>query len=174
MFIAASPSRSTPSSLFFGPCHLIEGVIAVSQEPEATGPGIVVLSSTLQLLHMNRRALVLLNQLEHTGQSVGAEWALTAPLHQHCQDIIETLQARLGSNSWEQFQQCRMIGNSTNTILLKGFGLPDQRGLSYSRIVLLLSPHNQASMPGISRRESLDEISESGTFGADPPRAIGM
>ena len=146
----------------------------MSQEPEATGPGIVVLSSSLQVLHMNRRALVLLNQLEHTGQIVGAEWALTAPLHQHCQDIIETLQARLAANNWEQFQQYRMIGNPTNTILLKGFGLPDQRGLSYSRIVVLLSPHNQASMPGISRRESPKEISESDHFGADSPRAIGM
>jgi hypothetical protein len=174
MFIAASPSRSTPSSLFFGPCHLIEGVIAVSQEPEATGPGIVVLSSSLQVLHMNRRALVLLNQLEHTGQSIGTEWVLTEPLHQHCQDIIETLQARLGASNWEQFQQYRMIGNPTNTILLKGFGLPDQRGLSYSRIVVLLSPHNQGSMPGISRRESPKEISESDHFGADSPRAIGM
>jgi len=146
----------------------------VSQEPEAICAGIVVLSSTLQVLHMNRRALVLLNQLQHTGQSAGVERALTAPLRQHCHDIIETLQARLGSNNWERFQQNRMIGGSTNTILLKGVGLPDQRGLSYSRIVLLLSPHNQTSMPEISRRDSLDEISESGTFGADPPRTIGM
>ena len=99
----------------------------MSQEPEATGPGIVVLSSTLQVLHMNRRALALLNQLQHTGQSAGVERALTAPLHQHCHDIIETLQARLGSNNWERFQQNRMIGGSTNTILLKGVG-PLTRG----------------------------------------------
>jgi len=116
----------------------------VSQEPEATGPGIVVLSSTLQVLHMNRRALVLLNRLGHTGQSAGVERTVAAPLHQHCRDIIETLQARLKSNNWEQFQQYSTIGGSTNRILLKGFGLPDQRGLSYSRIVVLLSPHNQA------------------------------
>ncbi len=100
----------------------------MNQEQETTGPGIVVLSSSLQVLHMNRRAMALLTQLERTGQSIGTEWALTAPLHQHCQDIIETLQARLGANNWEQFQQYRMIGNSTNTILLKGFGLPDQQG----------------------------------------------
>jgi len=127
----------------------------VSQEHEATGPGIVVLSPSLQVLHMNRRALVLLNQLEHTGQSVVAERTVAAPLHQHCQDIIETLQARLKSNNWEQFQQYSMIGGSTNTILLKGFGLPDQRGLSYSRIVVLLSPHNQAPTPEI-RNEVLE------------------
>jgi hypothetical protein len=56
----------------------------VNQEQESTGPGIVVLSPSLQVLHMNRRAMDLLNQLEHTTQSTGAERAVAAPLHQHC------------------------------------------------------------------------------------------
>jgi hypothetical protein len=117
----------------------------VNQEQEATGPGIVVLSPSLQVLHMNRRAMALLNQLEDIAQSIGAERAVAAPLHQHCRDIIETLQARLGSNNWQQFQQCRMIGDSTHSILLNGFGLPDRRGLPHSRIVMLLSPHTHGA-----------------------------
>ena len=123
-------------------------------EQEPTGPGIVVLSPSLQVLFMNRRALVLLNQLEHTAQNIGTERDVAAPLHQHCQDIIETLQARLGSNNWEQFQQYRTIGDSPHSILLKGFGLPDRRGLSHSRIVMQLSPHTAQSIPEISREES--------------------
>jgi len=146
----------------------------VNQEQEVTGPGIVVLSSSLVVLHMNRRAMALLTQLERTAQSIGTECALTAPLHQHCQDIIETLQARLGSNNWDQFQQYRTIGDSCHTILLKGFGLPDRRGLHHSRILILLSPHTPASMPGISGREFPEEISESGHMGLDSPRGIGM
>ena len=146
----------------------------MNQEQEATGPGIVVLSPSLQILHMNRRATALLNQLECTAQSIGAEQAVAAPLHQHCQDIVETLQARLGSNKWEQFQQYRTIGDSTHSILLKGFGLPDSRGLAHSRIVILLSPHTPVPMPGISRMESLEETSESSHLGGDPPSAIGM
>ena len=127
----------------------------MNQEQESTGPGIVVLSPSLQVLHMNRRAMDLLNQLEHTAQSTGAERAVAAPVHQHCQDIIETLQARLESNNWEQFQQYRTIGDSTHSILLKGFGIPDRRGLPHSRIVLLLSPHTPAPLPGI-RKEVLE------------------
>ena len=146
----------------------------MNQEQEVTGPGIVVLSPSLQVLHMNRRAMALLNQLEHTAQSIGAERAVAAPLHQHCQDIIETLQARLESNNWEQFQQYRTIGNSTHSILLNGFGLPDRRGLPHSRIVILLSPHTPVPMPGISRRECSGEIFESGQLGADSPPAVGM
>src|SRR5262245_6304867 len=121
--------------------HLNEGAITVNQEEQATGPGIVVLSPSLQVLHMNRRARVLLNQLGHAIQGVGAERAVAAPLHQHCQDIIETLQLRLESNNWERFQQYCTIGASPHSILLKGFGLPDRKGLCYSRIVMLLTPH---------------------------------
>lgn len=141
------------------------------QEDKATGPGIVVLSYSLQVLHVNRQAMALLTQLERTPQSIGAEQAVTEPLHQHCQDIIETLRARLASNNWEQFHQYRTIGDSSHTILLKGFGLPDRRGLSHSRIVVLLSPHTLAPLPAISRRESLNGISESSQLGADSPRA---
>jgi nucleotidyltransferase/DNA polymerase involved in DNA repair len=126
----------------------------VNQEQETTGPGIVVLSPYLEVLFMNRRAMVLLNQLEHTAQSIGTERVVAAPLHQHCQDIIETMRARLSSNNWEQFQQYRTIGDSPQTILLKGFGLPDRRGLSHSRIVMQLSPHTAQSIPEISREES--------------------
>lgn len=146
----------------------------MNQDQEVTGPGIVVLSFSSQVLHMNRRAMALLTQLEHAAQSIGTERALTAPLHQHCQDITEAMQARLAANNWEQFHQYRTIGDSTHTILLRGFGLPDRRGLPHSRILMLLSPHTPALMPGISGRESSEEISESDRFGADSPRAIGM
>jgi len=127
----------------------------VNQEQEATGPGIVVLSPSLQILYMNRRAMALLNQLEYTAQSIGAERAVTAPLHQHCRDIIETLQARLGSNNWEQFRQYRTIGDSIHSILVNGFGIPDRRGLPHSRIVLLISPHTPTLLLEI-RKEVLE------------------
>jgi hypothetical protein len=146
----------------------------VNQEQAATGPGIVVLSSSLQVLHMNRQAIALLTQGEHNALNIGTERAVAAPLRQHCQDIIETLQARLGSNNWEQFHQYSTIGDSTHLILLKGFGLPDRRGLAHFRIVMLLSPHNPASNCGNGRVESPEEISESRHLGADSPRAIGM
>jgi hypothetical protein len=146
----------------------------VNQEQQASAPGIVVLSPSLQVLHMNRRAMVLLDQLGHTAQSIGARQAVAAPLHQHCQDIIGTLQARLESNNWEQFQQFRTIGNSPHTILLKGFGLPDRRGPSYSRIVMLLTPHTAQSMPGIEKGESSDGISERDYLSANSPGEISL
>lgn len=144
----------------------------MNREPETTGLGIVVLSSSLQLLHMNRRAMELLTRLEHTAQSVGTAPALTAPLHQPCQEIIETMQKCLAWNNREQFHHYCTIGNSSYTIALKGFGLLDQRGLPHSRIVMLLYPHTPASIPEISGMESLDRISESSRFEVETSLAI--
>lgn len=146
----------------------------MNREQKATGPGIVVLSSSFEALHVNRRAKALLTQLERTAQSIGTEPAVAAPLHQHCQDIVKAMRVRLASNNWEQFRQYRTIGDSTHTILLKGFGLPDRRGLPHSRIVILLSPQTPVSMPGNSRTESSDWTFESDHLGANSPHAIGM
>jgi hypothetical protein len=143
------------SNLFFMD-HVIvtKGVNEVDQKQEEIGPGVVVLSPSLQVLFINRRAVALLNQLEQTAESIGPNRDLAAPMRQHCQDIIETLEARLSSHNWEQFQQCRTIGDSDHSsIILKGFGIPDRRGLSYSRIVMLLSPLIQP-IPAINGEES--------------------
>ncbi|HSN05066.1 MAG TPA: hypothetical protein VLS44_08775 [Nitrospira sp.] len=114
----------------------------MNHERELTGPGIIVLSSSLEVLHMNRRALALLTQLEDSTKRIGAAQALTAPLHPHGRDILETMQERLASDKWAQFQHDHTIADATHPILVKGFGLPDRRGLSHSRIMMLLSAHN--------------------------------
>jgi hypothetical protein len=126
----------------------------VNQEQEETGPGIVVLSSSLQVLHMNRRATDLLDHFKPAAERLETKPALAEPLHQHCEDIIQTMQARLASNNWERFHHYRVIGEPNHTILLKGFGLPDPRGLPHCRILMLLSPHTSASSPGVSRMKS--------------------
>jgi len=142
----------------------------VNQEQEATGPGIVVLSTTLQVLHMNPRAMGLLDHFKPAAERLETKPALAEPLHQHCEDIIQTMQARLASKNWEVFHLYRVIGEPNHTILLKGFGLPDRRGLSHCRILMLLSPHTTTSMPVISRMKSPEGVSERDRLVADSPR----
>ncbi|HSL06197.1 MAG TPA: hypothetical protein VK901_21995, partial [Nitrospiraceae bacterium] len=48
----------------------------MNPKPETIGPAIVVLSPSLPVIHMNRRARALLNQLTHTAQNIGAEQAV--------------------------------------------------------------------------------------------------
>jgi|CXWL01.1.fsa_nt_gi hypothetical protein len=129
-----------------------EGTSTEHQRQHATTPGIVVLSTSFELLHMNQRALALLTPLNgtvhETAQSIGAKRTVAAPLHQHGQDIIQTMQVRLAANNWEPFHQYSLIGDSSGQILIKGFGLPDRRGAAHSRIVMLLSPHTPAPISG--------------------------
>ena len=133
-----------------------EGTSSVPQRQHTTAPGIVVLSTSFELLHMNQRALALLTPLNETmhetAQSIGAERTVATPLHQHGQDIIQTMQARLAANNWELFHQYSLIGDSTGQILIRGFGLPDRRGAAHSRIVILLSPHTSAPIQDIGNR----------------------
>ena len=144
----------------------------MNQEQEGTGPGIVVLSSSMQVLHMNRRAIDLLNHFKPAAERLETKPALVAPLHRHCKEVIQTLQARLASNNWGQFHQYRVIGEPNHTLLLKGFGLPDRRGLPHCRILMLLSPHSSASSPEISRTKFPEEVSERDRLGADSPPVI--
>lgn len=106
--------------------------------PEAIDPGVVVLSTSLQLLHINHTALSLLQQLQQSAPQPEVDLNLTAPLHAHGQDMITAMHKRLTSSDFTPFHYYRVIGESEHEILLKGFGLPDRRGFSHSRIVMLL------------------------------------
>jgi len=111
--------------------------------PEAIDPGVVVLSASLQLLHINHQAISLLKQVQgSTSQADGAP-NLTAPLHTHGQDIITAMRQRLVSHDFTPFYCYRAIGEPAHQILLKGFGLPNQRGFPHSRIVILLVPQSR-------------------------------
>ena len=120
----------------------------MNQRDEAINPGIVVLSSSLDFLHINKPAIQMLTQLRPSGSQAGADQHLTAPLHSFCREIIAVLQERLTSRSFEPFRQYHAIGDSDRELLVKGFGVPDKRGLPYSRIVLLLSPRETNTTPG--------------------------
>jgi len=111
--------------------------------PEAIDPGVVVLSTSLKLLHINHKALSLLQHLQRSAPQPEANLNLTAPLHAHGQDIITAMHKRLTSSDFTPFHCYRVIGECEHEILLKGFGLPDRRGFPHSRIVMLLVPQSR-------------------------------
>lgn len=120
----------------------------MNQKQETTGPGIVVLSSSLQILHMNQQAKALLAQNVETKRDGNGS------LHQPYQDLLHTLPTRLASKkNWEQLQD-RTIGQSRVTIFVKRFDRPDPISQTHSRIVMLLSPQTQAAMPDTNDSES--------------------
>jgi hypothetical protein len=120
----------------------------MNQKQETPGPGIVVLSSSLQILHMNQRARALLAQNIETKRNGNGSFL------QPYQDLLHTWPTRLASKkNWEQLQD-RTIGDSRVTIFVKRFDRPDPISQTQSRIVLLLSPQAPAAIPETSDGES--------------------
>ena len=109
----------------------------MNQAREAIDPGVVVLSSSLQLLHMNHQAISLLQHLQPE-----ADRDLTSLLHPHSHEISMAMRERLASSNFRPFHSYRAIGDQPHKILLKIFALPDRRGFPHSRIVMLLLPQS--------------------------------
>ena len=121
---------------------------AHSQEPadnladQRAGAGIVVLSSSMQLLHMNRQAAELsklINMAENGGAPAkSAQGVLPAALTELCTEVLKALQVRTEAKDWEQFEVKRIAGNPNQPVLLRGFGLPDRGGIQHARLVVTL------------------------------------
>lgn len=116
------------------------------------GAGIVVLSSSMQLLHMNRQAgelSKLINMTDNGGTPPrAAQGVLPAALTELCSEIIKALQVRTEAKDWEQFEVKRVAGNPKQPILLRGFGLPDKGGIQHARLVV--------TMEELGRRQHLN------------------
>jgi len=119
-----------------------------SQEPadnladQRAGAGIVVLSSSMQLLHMNRQAAELsklINMAENGGAPAkSAQGVLPSALTELCTEVMKALQVRTEAKDWEQFEIKRIAGNPNQPVLLRGFGLPDRGGIQHARLVVTL------------------------------------
>lgn len=109
---------------------------------QRAGPGIVVLSSSLQLLHMNRQASELckkINQAEQTTESPRQAYGvLPTALTELSSEIVKALTVRTEAKDWEQFEVKRLAGATEQPILLRGFGLPDRNGLTSARLVITM------------------------------------
>ena len=109
---------------------------------QRAGPGIVVLSTSMQLLHMNRQAVDLsrkINECEKDSKDGKvASGVLPACLTELSGEIVKALHVRTEAKDWEQFEVKALAGDPDHPILLRGFGLPDRGGIEHSRIVVTM------------------------------------
>lgn len=121
-----------------------------SYADQRAGSGIVVLSASMQLLHMNRQASELakkINAIEHGGNTAKfAHGVLPAVLTELCSEIIKALHIRTEAKDWEQFELKRIAGDPNKPILLRGFGLPDRGGVQNARLVVTLEELGRKKM----------------------------
>jgi DNA-binding CsgD family transcriptional regulator len=104
-----------------------------------SGPGFLMLSSSMQVLHWDRRAWELCRKItllmsEHR---IAAE-TLPLCLTDFAREIIKLMEVRSRPKDWEQFQLRRVIKNGPESIFLSGIGLPELGGLDDSRVLIIL------------------------------------
>ena len=134
----------------------------MNTEREAIGVGIVVLSASLKILHMNQKAMHILAPLAGGATSHNTTPRLITPLHEECQRILSALQDRLQSNSHELVHRDSTIGPSAKSFVVRGFGLVDPRGLQHSRIVFVLTQIPSSARDVFRVQGAGDLVSETG------------
>ena len=92
-----------------------------------------MLSSSMQLLHMNRQATELsklINMAENGGSPAkAAQGASISAYRTLCRNYQSASRSYRGKD-WEQFEVKRIAGNPNQPVLLRGFGLPDRGGIN--------------------------------------------
>jgi DNA-binding NarL/FixJ family response regulator len=129
-----------------------------------TGPGIVVLSVTMQLLYMNQVAHDLTRQIHAAGQTKGpssaAHGVLPTALTELCRAVIDALKEKTEAKDWEQFHVTRIAASADGAILLRGFGLPDSGGLSRARIVVTIEPLGRQEQQKIEQAQERYQLTD--------------
>jgi hypothetical protein len=124
---------------------------------QSEGPGIVVLSQVLEVLHMNRQAVKLASllhpikpdgQLPNNGAGV-----LPPPLTDLAGKILNLLRSRHERSEKGQVEIRYSANGSDAPVHIRGVGVPDRHGVKQVRIVLILTD--------ASANHSLRESSES-------------
>ena len=116
------------------------------------GPGILILSTSNQLLYKDRRAWEMCADINRSaGKS--ANGVLPTTIVELCGEINKLLQVWTDAKDWEQIRINRVIGSPDRPLLLSGLGLPDRHGLQ-SRILI--------TMEEIGRRQGaiLDQVKD--------------
>ena len=107
------------------------------------GPGIVVLSHVLEVLHMNRQAVKLASLLG-PAQADGhlpthATRILPAPLTDLAGKILIMLRSRHDRSEMGQIEIRHAANESDRPVDIRGVGVPDRHGAAHARIVFILT-----------------------------------
>ena len=106
-------------------------------------PGIVVLSPSLQVLHMNRQAHLLISDLVPTTPEAhrpnNRTGVLPPALINLAGEIIRVLRSRHERSEKGQFEIWHVANGFGKSVSIRGVGVPNGHGEEHARIVLLLT-----------------------------------
>src|SRR5881409_2632757 len=110
---------------------------------QRVGPGILLLSPELKLMHMNRQAWELSRKITQAQNGKAATGVLPPAVTELCAEVITALRVRIDAKDWEQVQITRLVGTPSPPVLLRAFGLPDGGDAQRARIFILMEEVTQ-------------------------------
>src|SRR5438445_6303040 len=110
---------------------------------QRVGPGILLLSPELKLMHMNRQAWELSRKITQAQNGKAATGVLPPAVTQLCAEVITALRVRIDAKDWEQVQITRLVSPPNPPVLLRAFGLPDGGDAQRARIFILMEEGTQ-------------------------------
>jgi DNA-binding CsgD family transcriptional regulator len=105
---------------------------------QRVGPGILLLSSSLNPMHMNRRAWELSGKITQAQNGKAAAGVLPTAVTELCAEVVTAFQVKTNAKDWEQVQIRRLVRTPKPPVLLRAFGFPDRGGLQLARILILM------------------------------------
>jgi DNA-binding CsgD family transcriptional regulator len=123
------------------------------------GPGILMLSSSMQLLYSDRRTWELFGCIDKPEGGKQGHGVLPPSVAELCAEIIKILQVRTDAKDWEQFRVKRVLGDPDRPILLCGFGLPEQEG-NKSRILITVEELGRRQEAMIDQAKELFRLTD--------------
>jgi len=103
--------------------------------------GIMIVSSSNRILHMNataRSLMGLFNNLHESSASLELE-SMPSILQEFCRDILAELQQRKTTSDWAHFEIRRVCHMVSPPLLLRGFGMPSSVSQG-AHMILTLQP----------------------------------
>ena len=97
-------------------CLVRRDAIALERE----SPGILVFSTSMQLLYMNREAQELTKRLHETNVGNHEKGLLPFEVMSLCKDLVTLFRTRVHPKDWEQMQLTRVAGVAKCPVLLRG------------------------------------------------------
>src|SRR5439155_1924777 len=76
---------------------------------QRVGPGILLLSPALKLMHMNRQAWELSRKITQGENGKSATGVLPPAVTELCAEVVTALRGRVDANEWEQVQITSLV-----------------------------------------------------------------
>lgn len=106
--------------------------------------GMMVLSSSMHILHMNGQARALLAHFGAAYELWPHLWPESMPaiLTEFCGNVLSELRRQAGNQEWTALEMRRVCHMVTPALLLRGFGMPETDGRAPRMILILQACHS--------------------------------